>query len=237
MALTMEETSQAQRERRTSRTPLLSVHCPYRKLALAHHSSLRDPCSSVTRRLCTLSISGALLILARHRRLAHVRAQKPTDVDADGKRITVELHRNAAAVVEFEIKVTDRLVVDPRVVAVVAHEVRGTRGDAGSGEPLAVLGRTAGVAFGGGATTEDPADHRLIAPRRDIIRRGRETEVAKVVFNAAVELSVIAEGDEWTMEKSCIHDGITRAEVEERRKISEGVVYMVRQIPSCMTGA
>src|SRR5882762_9595986 len=39
------------------------------------------------------------------------------------------------------------------------------------------------------------------------------------------------------MEKFCIHDGIAGAEVEERREISEGVIEMVRHIPSCMAGA
>src|SRR5229473_4850105 len=48
------------------------------------------------------------------------RPQKPAQVHADSERVAVELQRNAAAVVEFEIEVTDRFVIDTRVVAVVA---------------------------------------------------------------------------------------------------------------------
>ncbi len=41
-------------------------HCPYRKLGLAHHSSLRELCNNAARPLCMLFISSAFLILARH---------------------------------------------------------------------------------------------------------------------------------------------------------------------------
>src|SRR5260370_30973442 len=70
-----------------------------------------------------------------------------------------------------------------------------------------------------------------------MVGRGREAELAGIVFEAALELCVVSEGDERAVEKSSVHNGVTHAKIEERREISEGVVEMVRHIPSCMTGA
>jgi hypothetical protein len=50
-------------------------------------------------------------------------------------------------------------------------------------------------------------------------------------------LSVITEGDEWTMEESGVHDGVSDSHIEERRKIPESVVEMVGEVPSRVTGA
>src|SRR5258708_11094704 len=151
--------------------------------------------------------------------------------------IAVKLQRDAAAEVELEIQVTSRSVIYAPIETIIADQVRGAGRNAGSGETLAVPGRTASIAFGGCATTEDAADHCLIPPGCDVVERSRKTELARVVFNAAGELGVITEGDEWAMEKFCIHDGIAGAKVEERREISEGVIEMVRHIPSCVAGA
>ena len=166
-----------------------------------------------------------------------VRPQKPAQIHADAKRVAVKLQWNAAAKVKLEIQITDRFVVNTGVESVVADEVRGASRNAGCGETFAVFGRAASIAFGGCSAPENPADHRLIPPGCNVVGRGREAELAGVVFEAAFELSVVAEGDEWAMEKSCVHNRVAYAEVEKRREISEGVVEMVRQIPRCMAGA
>src|SRR5258708_9008938 len=165
-----------------------------------------------------------------------VRPQKPAQIHADAKRVAVELQRNAAAKVELKIQVADGFVINTGVEAVVTHEIRGARGNAGRGEALAVCGRAAGTASGGTAA-ENAADDRLVSPGCDVVDRGRETELARVVFNAAGKLGVVTEGDEGAMKKFCFHDGVADPGVNERREISEGVVEMVRHIPSCMTGA
>jgi len=166
-----------------------------------------------------------------------VRSQEPREVDADTEGIAVELQRDTAAVVEFEIQMTHWTKTDSGVVAVVAHKVRGSGGDAGGGETLAIFCGTASTAFGGRAAAEDSAGDRLIAPRCDIVGGGREAELAGVVFKAAGKLSVIAEGDKRAMEVFGIHDRITHAEVEERREISKGVVDVIGEIPSQVTAA
>src|SRR6266404_1597655 len=44
------------------------------------------------------------------------RPQKPAQVHPDSERVAVELQRNAPAVVEFEIEVTNRFVINARVI-------------------------------------------------------------------------------------------------------------------------
>src|SRR6266699_5512938 len=142
--------------------------------------------------------------------------QKPAQIHADSERVAVELQRNAAAKVEFEIQVADRFVIDPRVVAVVTDQVRTAGGNAGSGEACAVFCGAARATLRGGAAAEDPADQCLIAPRRDVVGRDRKAELAWVVLDAAVELRVITVGHEWTMKKLCIHDRVADSGVQER---------------------
>src|ERR1700694_4317410 len=69
---------------------------------------------------------------------ANVRAQEPAQVDADAERIAIQLKRDAAAKVEFEVQVAERFVINTGVEAVVTHEIRGARGNTGAGEVLAV---------------------------------------------------------------------------------------------------
>src|SRR5713226_7084098 len=166
-----------------------------------------------------------------------VRPQEPAQIDPDAERVAVELEWNAAAKVKLEIQVRERLIVDPSVITVVTHEVRTARGNAGSGEALAIFRRATRTAFGGRAATEDPADHRLVSPRCDIIGRDREAEVARVIFEATFELSVIAEGEERAMKEPRVHDCIADAGVKERGEIAKGVVEMVGEIPSGVAGA
>jgi hypothetical protein len=159
-----------------------------------------------------------------------VRAHEPAQVNADTERITIQLKRNAPAEVELEIDSSNRFVIDASIETVIAHQVCGASGNAGGGVTLAVFGRGASTAFGSRSTPENPADYCLIPPWRDIISRSREAEIAGIVFDAAVELCVVAVGDERTVEKSSVHYSVAHAGVEERREISKGVVKMVRKI-------
>ena len=125
----------------------------------------------------------------------NVRAEEPTQVNADTERVAIKLRRHAPAKIEFQIQVPNRLVIDASIEPIIAHQVCSTRGHAGGGETLAVFGRAAGIAFGGCSAPENPADHRLIPPRRDVISGSREAEIAGIVFETAVELRVISEGN------------------------------------------
>jgi len=161
-----------------------------------------------------------------------VRPQKPAQIDPDAERVAVELEWNAAAKVKLEIQVRDRLIVDPSVITVVTHKVRTARGNTGSGEALAIFRRAASAALRRCAAAKDPADHTLVSPRCDVIGRDRETELARVIFEAAFELRVIAEGEERAMKEPRVHDCIADAGVKERGEIAKGVVEMVDEIPS-----
>jgi hypothetical protein len=163
-----------------------------------------------------------------------VRAHKPAQVNTDTERIAIQMKRGAPAKVEFEIDVP-ALVIDASIETIIAHKVCGTLGYAGSAITFAVCGRAARIAFGGGSAPENPADHRLIPPRCDVISGSREAEIARIVFETTVELGVVSEGNEGAPKISSVHDGIADPGVEERREVSEGVVDMVRQIPGCMT--
>jgi len=170
-------------------------------------------------------------------RSVDARTQQPAQVHADAEGIAVEPKRNAAAEVEFEIQIANGFVIDPRVVAVVPDQVRATGCYAGGGETTAVRGTAAGAAFGRRTAAEHAADDRLISPGCDVVGRYRETEIARVVFDAAIKLRVIAVGGKGPMEEPRVHDGVADAGVNERGEISEGVVEMVRLVPSNVADA
>src|SRR6266481_350643 len=96
------------------------------------------------------------------------RVQKPAQVNADSERVAVELQRNAAAVIEFEIQVTNRFVIDARVISVVAREISRARRNAAGCEAFAISASAAPAALRR-AATEHSADHRLISPGRDVV--------------------------------------------------------------------
>src|SRR5260370_14219292 len=168
---------------------------------------------------------------------AGVRPQKPAQIHADPERVAVELQRNAAAKVEFKVKVADRFVINSGVVTVVACEVRSPRRNAAGCVALAVSAAAAPAALCSGCATEDPADFGLISPRCDVIGCHREAEFAWVVFNAAVKLRVITVSGNEPVKVFCVHDGVAYPGVDERGKIAEGVIEVVRLIPSRMADA
>src|SRR6266481_6095066 len=63
-------------------------------------------------------------------RSVDARAQKPAQVHPDAGRVAAELQRNAAAIVKFEIQITNRFVIDARVISVVAREISRARRNA-----------------------------------------------------------------------------------------------------------
>src|SRR5260370_12629191 len=127
--------------------------------------------------------------------------QKPAQIHADSERVAVELQRNAAAKVEFEIQVADRFVIDPRVVAVVTDQVRTAGGNAGSGKALAVFCGAARATLRRGAAAEDSANQCLIAPGRNVVGRNRKAGLTWIVFDAAGELCGITVGHEWRLKE------------------------------------
>ena len=163
--------------------------------------------------------------------------QEPAQVDTDAKRIAVELQRDAAAKVEFEIEAWRGLVVGPEIVAVVANEICGTGRDTGVIVVLAIRCRTRGGTVARTAAAEDAADDSLIAPGSNIVRGDGKAEVAGVILETAFELGVIAESDEGAMEVAGIHDGVADAGVQERRKIPEGVIDVIGLVPGGVAGA
>src|SRR5260370_17200632 len=106
-----------------------------------------------------------------------VRPQQRTQIHADAERVAVEMQRNAAAKAEFEIQVTNRFVIDTRVEAVVASQVRAARGNAGGGKTRAVRGSAGGAALGGRAATKNLADQFLTSPRTTTLTQGTKTHL------------------------------------------------------------
>jgi len=102
---------------------------------------------------------------------------------------------------------------------------------------FAIGGRAAGGAVRGFAATKYAADHGLVSPRRDIIGRDGETELAGVVFQPAVEGGVISEADEGAMEIPSIENGVAERGIEKRREVAEGMINVIRKIPSSVAGA
>jgi hypothetical protein len=146
----------------------------------------------------------------------HSRAQEPAQVDADTERIAIKLKRDAPAKVEFEVQVSNRFVADSGIESIIAHQVCGPCGYAGGGEALAVFRGAASIAFGGRSAPEYPANHRLIAPGRNIIGGSREAEIARIVFETTVELGVVAESDEGAVEELSVHHGVAHSGIEKR---------------------
>src|SRR5207245_456763 len=110
-------------------------------------------------------------------RSVDARPQQPAQVHSDAEGIAVEPQRNAAAEVEFEIQVADGFIVDAGVEAVVAHQIRTARCNAGRGETSAVRGAAAGTALGRRTAAEHAADDRLISPGCDVVGRSGKAEL------------------------------------------------------------
>src|SRR5260370_19583994 len=98
------------------------------------------------------------------------RAQKPAQVHAEPEGVAVELQRNAAAIVKFEIQVTNRFVIDARVISVVAREISRARRNA-AGWKAFLIGASGAPAALRRTAAEHSPDHRLIPPRRARVRR------------------------------------------------------------------
>ncbi len=60
-------------------------------------------------------------------RSVNVRAQEPTQVNADTERIAIKLKRDAPAKVKLKVQITNRFVINTSVEAVVADKVRSAR--------------------------------------------------------------------------------------------------------------
>jgi len=57
----------------------------------------------------------------------NVRAQEPTQVNADTERIAIKLKRDAPAKVKLKVQITNRFVINTSVEAVVADKVSNAR--------------------------------------------------------------------------------------------------------------
>ena len=159
------------------------------------------------------------------------RANEPGQVHANSKRIAVELERNAAAKIEFKIKIANWFVIDACVVPIVAHESRSARRDAAGSVTVAVTAAAVSAAIRRTAT-KYPADYRLISPRRNVVSRDRETKVARIVFDTAIELRVVAVRCKGPVKVPCVQNGVADTGVHKWREISERVIEVVRFIPS-----
>src|SRR5712692_3260398 len=133
------------------------------------------------------------------------RPHQRTEIEADAERIVVEPQRNAAAIVKLKVEIIDWLKVDACFIAIVPNEGGATSRDTGTSESVAVRRCAAGTALCCRAAAEDPADHRLVSPRRDIVSACRKAEGSLVVFQAASERCVVAERREGAREISRVH--------------------------------
>ena len=87
------------------------------------------------------------------------------------------------------------------------------------------------------AATKYATDHCLVSPRRNIIGRKGETELAGIVFQPAVECGVISKADEGAVEIPSVENGVADRGIEKRREVAESMVNVIRQIPTGVAGA
>src|SRR5262249_47797077 len=149
----------------------------------------------------------------------------------DAKRIVVQMQRHTAAVIEFKIQVIRELEVEPGFVAVVARQASASRSYAGAVESATVRRRAAATALRCRAGTENAADHRLISPRRDVVRPPLQTEQPLIIFQAAIERRVVTEARERPREISCVQDAVAHSRIQERRPITKSTINMIRVVP------
>ena len=171
------------------------------------------------------------------RLLVNVRVQNLTQIHTYTERITVQVQRNAAAKVKFEVHSWRRFVVDASVPAIVSDKISAACRNASRLVALSIRGCSGRTALRGRAATEHAAEYRLIAPRRDVVSRRGEAELTGVILQAPVELSVVTEGYEWTVEKPRVHDSVADSGVKEWGEIPQGVVDVIHNIPCSVARA
>src|SRR2546429_2030807 len=111
------------------------------------------------------------------------------------------MQRYAAAVGEFEVEIMNRPEIDPRFVAVVAHQVRASLCYARTGEAVAVVAYSSScAATRRGAAAKNAAEHGLVPPGRHVVRARLETVPPTIVFQASGKRRVIAKARERSRE-------------------------------------
>ena len=171
------------------------------------------------------------------RLLVNVRVQNPTQIHTNAERIAAQVKRNAAAKVKFEVHSWRRFVVDASVPTIVSDKISAACRNASRLVALSIRGCSGRAALRGRAATEHAAEYRLIAPRCDVVSRRGEAELTGVILQAPVELSVVTEGYEWTVEKPRVHDSVADSGVKEWGEIPEGVVDVIQKIPCSVARA
>src|SRR6266566_6498941 len=147
------------------------------------------------------------------------------------------MQRHAAAVVEFEIEVMNWPEIDPRFVAVVAHQVRASCRYARTGVAPAVVASSSGSATPRGATAKNAAEHGLVAPGCHVVRARLQTVRPMIVFQASRKRRVIAEARERSREIPRVQDRVAYSRIQERRPSSESTIEVVGEVPGRMAGA
>ena len=156
---------------------------------------------------------------------------------ADAKRETVQLQRDAAAEAGFEIYVAGWLHLHAKIEAVIADKSGATSLHAGVQVAFAIGGFPIRGAHGCGGTAEDPTDNGLCAPGSHIVRGSRQAERSGVNFRASLGLKVVTKGDERAVKVLGVADGVANSRVNERSENAESVFKMVGPIPGGVTCA
>src|SRR2546429_4453170 len=92
--------------------------------------------------------------------------------------------------------------IDPRFVAVVAHQVRASLCYARTGEAVAVVAYSSScAATPRGAAAKNAAEQGLVPPRRHAVRAPLETVPPPLVFQAPRKRPVIAQTPQPSREK------------------------------------
>src|SRR2546429_7679930 len=137
------------------------------------------------------------------------------------------MQRYAAAVGEFEVEIMNRPEIDPRFVAVVAHQVRASLCYARTGEAVAVVAYSSScAATRRGAAAKNAAEHGLVPPGRHVVRARLETVPPTIVFQASGKRRVIAKARERSREIPRVPDGVAYSRIQERRPSSESTIEM-----------
>src|SRR5258708_37016525 len=83
---------------------------------------------------------------------------------------------------------------------------------------FAIRALSYGAALDASRAPKHAADHRLCAPRRDVIRRPRNAEGPGIHFRSCLKLRIVTKGHERLVKGPRIRHGVPHASIDKRRE-------------------
>src|SRR5260370_36843260 len=145
--------------------------------------------------------------------------ERRAEIHSDSKRNRIQLIMHAAAVTQFETESADRVYIQRRAETVVADQTGASRGFDGVLKHPPAPHRAASPA---GSRRHKPAENFLLAPGRDIVRRGPHAHrVAQIILRSRFEVRHCAEGHKRPLKETRVVKGVAHAKIGERSPPAE----------------